>query len=109
MASTRGNWQFNSTDTTASAAAATAAAPTPTQPPSLRMHAHTAATPPCHALPAVAEVLRAIIAAYRELFKAATLTDGVLLSNYAMAVLVVNEVCKEVGGCCWQLPLITLL
>ena len=50
----------------------------------------------------MAEVLRAIIAAYRELFKAATLTDGVLLSNYAMAVLVVNEVCKEVGAgrCC---------
>ena len=48
--------------------------------------------------PVVAEVLRAIIAAYRELFKAASLTDGVLLSNYALAVLVVDEVCKEVGG-----------
>jgi hypothetical protein len=46
----------------------------------------------------VAEVLRAIISAYRDLFKAASLTDGVLLANYALAVLVVDEVCKEVGG-----------
>ena len=67
-----------------------------------RLHACRPAPP----LPptAVAEVLRAIIAAYRDLFKAASLTDGVLLANYALAVLVVDEVCKEVGGCLggWQ-------
>lgn len=47
------------------------------------------------------EVLRAIIGAYRELFKAPALTEAVLFSNYALTALVVDEVCREVGcGCC---------
>ena len=51
----------------------------------------------------MAEVLRTIIAVYREVFKAAALTDALLFSNYALAALVVDEVCREVrarlGGC----------
>jgi hypothetical protein len=43
----------------------------------------------------VAEVLRAIIGCYKDLFKA-TLTDAILFSNYAQTVLVIDEVCKEV-------------
>lgn len=54
----------------------------------------------CTCLPpaAVAEVLRAIIGTYRELFKAPALTEAVLFSNYAATALVVDEVCREVGG-----------
>ncbi|EFN53185.1 hypothetical protein CHLNCDRAFT_137003 [Chlorella variabilis] len=44
---------------------------------------------------ALAEVLRTIIAVYREVFKAAALTDALLFSNYALAALVVDEVCRE--------------
>lgn len=45
----------------------------------------------------VAEVLRAIIGTYRELFKAPALTEAGLFSNYALTALVVDEVCREVG------------
>lgn len=64
--------------------------------------------PPRLRCAAVAEVLRAIIGTYRELFKAPTLTEAALLSNYALTALVVDEVCREVrawpygrqhGGC----------
>ncbi|KAL4431611.1 hypothetical protein ABPG77_001453 [Micractinium sp. CCAP 211/92] len=44
---------------------------------------------------ALAEVLRVIISTYREVFKAPNLTDAVLFSNYAVAVLVVDEVVRE--------------
>lgn len=47
--------------------------------------------------PAVAEVLRVIISTYREVFKAPNLTDAVLFSNYAVTVLVVDEVVREVS------------
>lgn len=53
---------------------------------------------PVSLLPVVAEVLRAIIGTYRELFKAPALTEAVLFSNYAATALVVDEVCREVGG-----------
>lgn len=46
----------------------------------------------------MAEVLRVIIGVYRELFRATSLTDAVLFSNYALTALVVDEVCREVGG-----------
>lgn len=46
----------------------------------------------------MAEVLRAIIGTYRELFKAPALTEAVLFSNYALTALVVDEVCREVGS-----------
>ena len=44
----------------------------------------------------MAEVLRSIIGVFREQFKAASLTDAVIFSKYALAALVVDEVCKEV-------------
>ncbi|PRW60145.1 6-phosphogluconolactonase 1 [Chlorella sorokiniana] len=44
---------------------------------------------------ALAEVLRAIIGTYRELFKAPALTEAALFSNYALTALVVDEVCRE--------------
>lgn len=46
---------------------------------------------------AVSAVLAAIIAAYKEVFRGASLTDALLFSNYAIVVLVVDEVCREVG------------
>lgn len=46
----------------------------------------------------MAEVLRAIIGTYRDVLKAPALTDAALFSNYALAALVVDEVCREVGG-----------
>ena len=45
--------------------------------------------------PAVSEVLRTLIAVYKEIFKAPTLTDVVLLQNYPQTILTIDEVCKE--------------
>ena len=58
--------------------------------------------------PAVAEVLRAIIGAYKDLFKVQQqqqgggggLSDALLFSNYGLAALVVDEVCREVRERC---------
>ncbi|KAI3436211.1 hypothetical protein D9Q98_002265 [Chlorella vulgaris] len=44
---------------------------------------------------ALSAVLAAIIAAYKEVFRGASLTDALLFSNYAIVVLVVDEVCRE--------------
>lgn len=44
---------------------------------------------------ALSEVLRVIISTYREIFKAPSLTDAVLFSNYAVTALVVDEVVRE--------------
>ncbi|KAL4859103.1 hypothetical protein ACK3TF_000878 [Chlorella vulgaris] len=44
---------------------------------------------------ALSAVLAAIIAAYKEVFRGASLTDALLFSNYAVVVLVVDEVCRE--------------
>jgi hypothetical protein len=46
----------------------------------------------------VAEVLGTLIDAYRELLRAPTLTDAAVFANYALAVLIVDEVCREVGA-----------
>lgn len=47
---------------------------------------------------AVAELLRGVIGAYKESFKAAALSDSAVFQNYALAALVVDEACKEVRG-----------
>ncbi|KAH7618943.1 hypothetical protein NADE_005791 [Nannochloris sp. 'desiccata'] len=44
---------------------------------------------------AVSEVLKTLIDAYKEIFKAPELTDAILLQNYPHTILVVDEVCKE--------------
>ena len=53
----------------------------------------------------MAEVLRAIIGAYKDLFKVQQqqggsggggLSDALLFSNYGLVALVVDEVCREV-------------
>jgi hypothetical protein len=43
----------------------------------------------------VSEVLKTLINAYKEIFKAPELTDTILLANYPQTIFVVDEVCKE--------------
>ena len=57
--------------------------------------------PRLDSLAAVTELLRCIIAVYRELFKSPALTAAALLSNIGLTALVVDEACREVGGA-WQ-------
>lgn len=45
---------------------------------------------------ALADILRSIIGIYKDMFKVATLSDGVLFSRYAQAALIIDEVIKEV-------------
>lgn len=45
----------------------------------------------------MSELLRCLIAAYKDAFRS-NLSDAVLLANYAQTALVVDELCKEVGG-----------
>ena len=46
--------------------------------------------------PAVGELLRLLIAAYKDIFRS-NLTDAVLLQNFGQTALVVDELCKEVS------------
>ncbi len=48
-----------------------------------------------HPFITVSEVLRTLIEVYKEVFRAPTLTDALLLQHYAQTMLVVDEVCRE--------------
>ena len=47
---------------------------------------------------AVAEVLRALVAALKDVLKVPVLSDTIVFQGYAQAALVVDEVVKEVRG-----------